>query len=820
MAKNEIIWKSIEKITVMMTKPEESDWSNKLLLQCYALRNEMELFANLPNLTSSVTLREIAQLNPDHATEVQRKAIDLANSRMVLINTLEKQAFALAEMDVSFLYDVANHLMTIGFDVENQCRDAGNYDLLSSEARLGVFVAIAQGQILQESWFALGRLLVLSGREPILVSWSGSMFEYLMPLLIMPTYPFTLLDQTYQAVVKRQIDYGMQYGIPWGVSESGYNALDNRFNYLYRAFGVPDLGLKRGLEDELVIAPYASAMALMVSPEAACLNLQRLENANFASGKYGFYEAIDFTQGRLNTSESKSVVVRSFMTHHQGMSLMALSYFLHQQPMQKRFVADPLFQATLLLLQERIPESLATYLQIPNKQMSKSPGTRYQASRRVFSNTGTRTPQVHLLSNGRYHVVITQAGGGYSRWNDIALTRWREDSTCDNWGMFCYIHDFATDTFWSSIYQPTVGEVENFRAVFTEGHAEFSRSDKLLDMHTELVVSPEDDIELRRIKVHNRANIRRTIELTSYGEIVLTAQATDAAQPAFSNMFIETELLPRQQAILAKRRPMDEKQTSPWLCHILNVNADHSYTVSFETDRTRFIGRNQTTATPLAMQKNYQLSNTSGAVLDPIFAIRCRVILEPDAFVSLDFFTGIADTRENIIALVDKYQDRHFANRIFGLSWAHAEVQLHQFNITPADAQLYGRLASAIIYTSNTRRADPHILASNRGGQSSLWGYSISGDLPIILLYIEDAVNINLVRQLIQAQTYWRHKGLEVDLIICNEERTSYRQPLQELIMSLIPVSTPNHKGNIVVRFSDQLTAEDRILLESVARAK
>lgn len=804
-----------EKIMAYTSKPDSktneiSEWSQKLLLQCNTLRDEIKLLAPLPGLTPNSTLRDIA-------SKAQTQASIRANSVITLIDQLAMQAFSLAQMDFSFLLDKASHLMTIGFNVDKQERDSSYYDLLSSEARLGCFVAIAQEQIRQESWFALGRLLASSGGEPILISWSGSMFEYLMPLLVMPTYSKTLLDQTYHAAVNQQIAYGKQRGVPWGVSESGFNAVDTQFNYLYRAFGVPGLGLKRGLEEDLVIAPYASVMALMIAPEAACLNLQRL-HAEMATGKFGFYEAIDFTPSRL-PPDSQRELVRSFMTHHQGMSLLAFSYLLHHQPMQKRFEADPLFQSTLLLLQERIPKPTASYLKIPKSENPSAISDRSETTTRLFTHPNTRTPQVQLLSNGHYHLVLSQAGGSYSRWKNIAVTRWREDSTCDPWGMFCFVRDIHTGDFFSSIYQPTKGAEENFKAVFSESHAEFTRSNLWFEMRTEVVVSPEDDIELRRLRIHNLSRYRRTIEFTSFAEIVLAPQAADLAQPAFNNLFVETKILREKQAILATRRPQGEQENSPWLCHLLNVYTESAYTVSFETDRERFIGRGLSLAEPLAMKVKGSLSNTEGAVLDPIVAIRCQLTLEPNEYVTLDLLTGVSETREHCETLIEKYQDRRLTNRIFALAWTHGQVLLNQLNISEADAQLYGKLASAIIYTSNTRRADPNILESNRLGQSGLWGYSLSGDFPIVLLYIEDPANIALVRQLLQAQAYWRRKGLVVDLVILNQQHIGYQQTLQELIMSLITATTTTeHAGSIVVRTTEQIPLEDTLLLQSVAR--
>lgn len=803
-------------VSVKVSRSEIDAWANKLQLQCQAIRDELETFGSIPELPPNATLRMIANLTSTESltTEGYRQAKD----RLALIELLAAQIASLAEMDVSFLLDEASHLMTIGFNVDEQRRDLSNYDLLSSEARLGSFVAIAQGQVLQDSWFALGRLMVSNGGEPILISWSGSMFEYLMPLLVMPNYPGTLLDQTYRAAVNRQINHGKKLGVPWGVSESGYNAIDTQFNYLYRAFGVPGLGLKRGLEDDLVIAPYASAMALMVAPEAACLNLQRLEAEN-ATGKFGFYEAIDFTVARLPRDESKRAIVRSFMAHHQGMTLLAFSYLLHNQPMQQRFIADPLFQSSLLLLQERAPKPTAIYLKIPKIPNGNAVTSRPQASMRVFNTPNTRTPQVQLLSNGNYHLVLTQAGGGYSRWKELAVTRWREDSTCDNWGLFTYIRDVMSGEFCSTNYQPTTGLAENFKAVFSEAHAEFTRTAMQLDMHTEVVVSPEDDIELRRLRIHNRSKAYRTIDFTSYAEVVLAPFASDQAQPAFNNLFVETKLLKEKQAVLATRRPRDESEVVPWLMTLLNVYGDQPYTLSFETDRAKFVGRGHTLAAPAAMLESGELSNTEGAVLDPIIAIRCRLSLAPDAIVIFDLLTGVTDTYEHCVSLVEKYGDRRLANRIFELAWTHGQVLLHQLNISEENAQLYTRLASAILYTSSSRRAEARILASNHCGQSRLWSYSISGDLPIVLLYIEDATNIELVRQLIQAHTYWRRKGLKVDLVILNEERISYRQTLQDQIMGLITANTTNeHAGTIVLRAIEQVPTEDCILFQSVAR--
>ncbi len=831
-------------------------WAQALARQCRDALDELALLApwlvlptasdrltQLVDNTANPTLRELASgnvawlaaiekpLDPEATPEEREWRNELrrhsaaacrqAQERMAAIERLALQASALATMEYDFLYDKGRHLLAIGYNVGERRQDPSYYDLLASEARLCSFVAIAQGQLPQESWFALGRLLTSAGGEPILMSWSGSMFEYLMPLLVMPTYDNTLLDQTYRAAVERQIAYGKQRGVAWGMSECGYNTVDVHLNYQYRAFGVPGLGLKRGLAEDLVIAPYASALALMVAPEAACLNLQRLA-AEGLEGQFGFYEAVDYTASRLPRGRSYAVV-RSFMTHHQGMNFLSLAYLILDRPMQKRFESDPLFQATTLLLQERIPKATAFYLHTAELSEIRAISVGPEMPVRVLRSADTPTPEVQLLSNGRYHVMVTNAGGGYSRWKDLAVTRWREDTTRDNWGTFCYIRDVASGEFWSNTHQPTLKRAETYEAVFSEGRAEFRRHDFDFDTHTEIVVSPEDDIELRRVRITNRARIRRTIEVTSYAEVVLAVPAADALQPAFSNLFVQTEIIRERKAILCTRRPRSLEERAPWMFHLMAVHGTEVAEVSYETDRARFIGRGCTVAAPQALGDSAALSGSQGSVLDPIVAIRYRITLEPEQAATIDMVSGIDETRDAALSLAGKYQDRHLADRVFELAWTHSQVTLRQINASEADAQLYGRLASSVIYANSSLRADASVLIKNRRGQSGLWGYAISGDLPIVLLQIGDLANIDLVRQLVQAHAYWRLKGLTVDLVIWNEDRAGYRQLLQDQIMGLIAVGLEAHvmdrPGGIFVRRAEQISDEDRVLVQSVARA-
>lgn len=844
--------------------PENDDknpkiyWAKALAHQSMSALDEMRFFApwvfdeqfsdilnEFPRLNAVMTLKEIVNFDEEFKTatekigrplftvsqlaqidDIKRLVSESSGRALNLlkdIETLTQQCLDFTDVDYDFLFDKSCNLLSIGYNVSNWRRDTSFYDLLAGEARFSNFVGIAQGKLPQDSWFSMGRLLTTAGKKPVLVSWSGSMFEYLMPLLVMPTYEDSLLDQTYKAAVAAHIEYGRRRSVPWGISESGYYAFDSNLNYQYRAFGVPGLGLKRGLTEDLVIAPYASALALMVEPEKACGNMEKLAEKEF-EGPFGFYEAIDYTPSRLTRGQSHAVI-RSYMAHHQGMTLLALAWLLLDKPMQKRFEAEPLFQSTMLLLQEMVPKAVAFYASPEDLISTQKEPELVENPVRVFNTPDTAIPEIQLLSNGRYHIMVTNSGAGYSRWKNIAVTRFREDITCDSSGIFCYLTDVKTGDVWSTTYQPTLQPPLRYEAIFSDGRVEFRRHDRELDVHTQIVISPEDDIELRRTTIVNHSRTPRTIDVTSYAEVVITQQAADKIHPAFSNLFVQTEIVEQRRAILCTRRPRSAEEKNPWMLHVMAVHGTDIEQISYETDRSRFIGRGNTLCDAQAMFSPTNLfgtlSDSQGSVLDPIVSIRSRITLDPEKSATIDLVFGIGNTREDAMNLVEKYQDRRIADRVFEMAWTQSQVLLRQINATEADAQLYSHIASSLIYPNDSMRAGASIIAENRRGQSGLWGYAISGDLPIVLLKISDQAHIDLARQLIQAHTYWRLKGLAVDLVIWNEDHAGYRQLMHDQIMGLISsgivADIKDQPGGIFVRNTDQMPEEDRILFQTVA---
>jgi len=790
-------------------------WLQQLTAQCDDLVAEATWWDG--DVVGTVSIPSLTQL----AMETGSVRGERARSQIRMLEDAAALAANFAVMDQAFMYDEHRRLFSIGYDLERHALDVSFYDLLASESRLTTFVAIAQGQVPQASWFSLGRLLTTAEGLPVLLSWTGSMFEYLMPVLVMPTYEGSLLDETMRNAVARQIEYGKQRGVPWGVSESGYNAVDANMTYQYRAFGVPGLGLKRGLGDDLVVAPYATVLALMVSPAAATTNLWRLSDAGMA-GRYGLYEAVDYTPSRLRPGQD-AAIVQSYMSHHQGMSLLAIGHALLDQPMRRRFESDPNVTATSLLLQERVPFSSSEYLKHTgigdSVQQAVAPETRL----RLFTDPNRPRPAVQLLSNGRYHVMVSSAGGGYSRRDAMAVTRWREDITRDHHGMFCYLRDPSNDEVWSTAYQPVMRETERFEAIFAESRAEFRVRQRGFETHTEIVVSPEDDIELRRTRITNRHKTRRTVELTSYAEVVLADPASDTAHPAFSKLFVTTEIVPSVQALLCTRRARSSVEKPPWMCHLVAVHDADIDEISYETDRAQFIGRGRSTADPVALSAGMcQLSGTAGPVLDPVVAIRVRITLEPEQTATLDFVTGIGDERSHCMRLIEKYRDRHLCDRVFDLAWTHSQVTLRQANATLADAQLFEHMATSIIYANAAMRAAPSLIAANTRGQSGLWGQAVSGDLPIVLLRIGDIARLDIARDLIRATAYWRLRGLAVDLVIWNEDSTGYRQALHDALIGLLAsgaeASLLDRPGGVYIRAAQPLSYEDRLVMEASAR--
>jgi cyclic beta-1,2-glucan synthetase len=796
--------------------PERCDAA---LVRLAALRDAVEREEETAEGARAAALAELDALT--NAVEDGSLAAQRLLSRLsALAARCERLA---AGMDFAFLFDGERKVFAIGYNVAEGRRDESFYDLLASESRLASFVAIAKGDAPQEHWFRLGRALTPADGGRALVSWTATMFEYLMPLLVMRSYEGTLLAETYAAAVAQQIEYGAERGVPWGVSESAYNARDLRLNYQYGPFGVPGLGLKRGLSDDLVVSPYSTVLAALVAPRAALDNMRRLAREG-AFARYGFYEAIDYTPERLPQNQ-KRALVRAYMAHHQGMSLVALDNLLHDGVMQRRFHAEPLVQATELLLQERVPHGVA--VSRPRAEEVMSGRVVHQTSppvtrRYTAADLDLPTPRTQLLSNGSYTVMMTVCGSGYSQCSGRAVTRWREDATRDHWGSFVYLRDVRSGAVWSAGFQPTLRAPQSYEVSLAEDKVEIWRLDSGVLTHTEVVVSPEDDAEIRRVSVTNRSARAREIELTSYAEVVLAPPAADAAHPAFSNLFVETEFFAAENSLIARRRPRSEKDEAVWGVHTIVTEGDRVGAVQYETDRARFLGRGHDPSAPLAVVEDRPLSNTVGAVLDPVFSLRQRVRLQPGETARVCFSTAFARTRDEALRLADKYHDTRTFEREASMAWTKAQVELRHLQMDADEAHLFQRLAGRLLYSDPSLRPQPHVLAMNSRTQAGLWAYGIGGDLPLMIVRISESGDLQAVRQILRGHEYLRLKGLQFDLLILNDHPPSYAQTLQDELLNLIRSSGSqamlDKPGGVFLQRTDLMPEADRILLHTVAR--
>ncbi len=814
-------------------------------------RQEVYYWVVRPLAQIQAALLEVRTLAPWAFGEDPPEALDVCRSLTVLLHltrrakdaslaeaeaalsALLQRNRALAEtcerltMEHNFkpFYDTRRDLFLIGYNADSGQADSSTYDLLASECRVASLIAIGKGDVPPEHWFRLGRPTTLADGYKALLSWGGTMFEYVMPVLFTRLFDGTLLAETVRGAIGFQKAFGDRQGLPWGVSECAYNMLDIHLTYQYRAFGVPGLGLKRGLADDYVVAPYASFLAMMVRPGRSLRNLKRLREERKAFGPYGFYEAIDFTRERL-AADQEFEVVKTYMAHHQGMSLLALVNVLRGDLVQERFHRDPLVRSVELLLQERVPKELQIVTPHPDELEAIEPVEAALPKPAVIHipehALRAPVPAATMLSNGHHTTFVTAAGSGFVHMDGTALTRWVPDRTCEDLGVFLYIRDVERGRVWSAGRQPISNdEPDRYEAWFHLNKVEIARVDDWIETFSEIVVSPEDNVELRRYTLTNYGNVTRQLELTSYAEVVLNDPVADASHPAFSKLFVRTEVDLSRRTLLATRRAREAETTHPWLFHSLCGPRNDGAEIEFETDRMRFIGRNRSLARPAALDEGTRLSGTTGSVLDPIVSLRRRIQLKPKERVTVTFALGTAPSREEALRLSDRYAHPEAEQRASELAQVYGLVELPHSGLTSERALYFQQLAAALLFNAPDLRAPERVLLRNHRPQSGLWAYGISGDLPVVVLRVGQIDEIELVRLLLQAHSYWRLKGFEVDLVLLNEHPPSYVDEVQKMLQQAVETSASrglmDQRGGVFIRRVEGMPPDDLTLILAVA---
>ncbi|WP_183752200.1 GH36-type glycosyl hydrolase domain-containing protein [Pseudochelatococcus contaminans] len=694
------------------------------------------------------------------------------------------------EMDFRFLMRPERKLLSIGYRVQEGQLDESCYDLLASEARLTSLFGIAKGDLPARHWLRLGRSMTAIGYSGALMSWSGSMFEYLMPPLVMKEPMGGILHQTNRLVVARQISYAHERDVPWGISESAYYARDRELNYQYMTFGVPGLGLKRGLAQDTVIAPYACLLAAPLRPAEVVANLNRLKKLG-ALGRYGFNDAVDFTPLRLPKGEAYAVV-HNFMAHHHGMSIVAVANVAFDGRMRDRFHSDPAIKAAELLLQEKAPRTVpALPVHVETNDRAKPEPLEERTDSRAIPDPLTASPAVSVMSNGRYALMLTATGTGYSRVGDIAVTRWNADPVEERTGTFLFVTDSATGEWWSTTAEPKRAPNESCHTIFEGDRAVFSKTVGTLRSEVECIVMSEHDGEARRLTLWNDGNEDRHIEVTSFAELALAPEAADAAHPAFSKMFVHTDIDGNGATIFAHRRKREHDEPGTVLAHCVTSDtgtirgAGTVGMVEAETDRRAFIGRGRTIANAAAFDRGALLSGGAGFTLDPVMALRVKVRIPACKKVSLVFWTITGDNRTEVeinarrFAQPDSFQQQTILTRM------RVQLQARHIGLSLAETTGVQKLARYLLYPHPALRAPADIRAESLGRQSELWSLAISGDYPIVTLQIGDISELDIVASALRMQKYLYQRGLVFDLAVINDQASSYVQDLQQAIEQL-----------------------------------
>jgi cyclic beta-1,2-glucan synthetase len=683
------------------------------------------------------------------------------------------------EMDFRFLYDETRHLFRIGYSITTGTLDPNHYNLLASEARLAGFIAIAKGDVPARHWLYLERPYRRAGRHTVLMSWSATLFEYLMPTLFLRTPQDTLISRACRTAVAMHRDFAERFQLPWGISESSYYQLDDSQTYQYRAFGVPGLGFRRDLGERLVVSPYSSIMALPFDPHGVMSNLHALESSH-ALGHYGMYEAVDF--GRTGkTDPRRARVVRSYMSHHQGMLLLAVDNFLNRDAMVRRFHHDRRVARISMLLHERLPR-IVPYLETPVlPPATLSFATRPAVAVYPFSTDRHPPGTFNVLSNGHYTLVLNASGGGAAHWDGIALTPWRFDATRNENGMWVYVKDLERGTLFSITRDPVGADVGQCSVDAGPHVVRYQRHGQDLFCQMDIALSSQHDVEVRKIMIRNESPIPRRILVATYAELALAPSAEYERHPAFARLFVENECLENEHTLVYRRRPREVAEKPLHLAHSLVMAPGLQYRFGWETDRGAFLGRYGHAARPRALEAGIEsFTGSSGQVLDAAIGCGVEFTLAPNAMVEMAFLTAVGRSRPELLSVVQSYRSMPRVDWIFQQARMQSEQELHDLQIDPGEFPVVSDVLSAVLAPRAELRRVGEFSSDAQALQSILWPRGISGDNPIILQRVRAGSNMSMIDRILKIHTYICARQIAVDLVLLDEESFGYARPMRD----------------------------------------
>ena len=681
--------------------------------------------------------------------------------------------------DFSYLYNPKTKLLSVGFNLEDNKLTDSYYDFLASEARQASLIAIAKKDIPVKHWNNLSRTLTSLNKFKGLVSWSGTAFEYLMPNLNLQRYKGSLLDEASQFAIMSQMEYVKKLGLPWGISESAFNLKDLNNNYQYKAFGIPWLGFKRGLENDFVISPYSTFLSLEYAGKLAINNLRWLEEDGLL-GKYGFYESVDYTKSRLKKGEEKAVV-KTYMAHHQGLIILSINNFLNNNIIRSRFNKNPEIEAVNILLEERMPINTIITKEKKEKISKFIDGKVGNYAERKIENKGLKVKELQVLSNEDYKIVIDEYGNGKSTYKNNLINYFKETDEIQN-GIYFYIRNIRN----KRIIRPE----ENASIIFAPERVEFSKQDGNLKTDLNICIAPDKNLEIRRLEIENFGNSEEIFEVFSYFEPILSIESEEYSHPAFNKLFLK--ISQNDGNIIAERKGKMYLGTSLYTEN--EQIGDFEYEICKEK------------ALKLFMEGKHLSSNTNTQV-DKVIAMKKTLKIPAKEKATITFLLNVAENKEELIEDLENFKSEEEITRNFELAKARSQEELKYLQVDSERLLEYQEMLKYILNLNpfkNTKLANNYKI-------NDLWSLGISGDNPIILLKIQALEESYVLEEVLNCFKFYRAKKIEIDLVILNEENNIYEKYVKDSILEIL---SSNDLSGIYVFEKSELEKEKQEILE------